>query len=70
MLKQDLSTGEIDQAIELVEESGYVVIDRSELLAHYEDLREEIEGRGALFNGAEKAINYLFEALGEPGAGE
>jgi len=53
-----------------VEKLGYVVIDRAELLDHYADLREEHEGRGAHRNAADKAINYLFEALGEPGAGE
>ena len=59
-----------EQLAELVESRGMVVIDRTELLAHYGDLREEVEGRGAIRNGAETAINYLFEVLGEPGAGE
>ena len=53
-----------------VEKLGYVVIDHVELNSHYADLREESEGRGAHRNAADKAINYLFEVLGEPGAGE
>lgn len=53
-----------------VEKLGYVVIDHVELHSHYADLREESEGRGAHRNAADKAINYLFEVLGEPGAGE
>ena len=59
-----------ERIAEAAEAEGFVVIDRTELLAHYGDLREEVEGRGAIRNGAEKAINYLFEVLGEPGAGE
>lgn len=52
------------------ERSGYVVIDRDELMQHYGELREAHEGRGNSRQAAEAAINYLFEALGEPGAGE
>ena len=57
-------------AIGAVEDLGYVVIDRAELTDHYVALREMHEGRGLSPLAAEKAIEYLFEALGEPGAGE
>lgn len=60
----------IDQTIELVEMRGYVVLDKAELMQHYAELRELSEGRGAHHAAAERSINYLFEALGEPGAGE
>lgn len=33
------------------------------------ELRELSEGRGAHHAAAERAINFLFEELGEPGAG-
>lgn len=52
------------------ERAGYVVIDKSELLDHYGQLREASEGRGTHREAAEAAINYLFDVLGEPGAGE
>ena len=59
-----------EQLAELVESRGMVVIDRTELLAHYGELREMHEGRYVSALAAETAINYLFEVLGEPGAGE
>lgn len=34
------------------------------------ELRELSEGRGAHHAAAERAINFLFEELGEPGAGD
>ena len=59
-----------ERKIEEVEAMGFIVIDQDELLAHYGDLREASEGRGAHREAAEAAINYLFDVLGEPGTGE
>lgn len=47
-----------------------IEIDRMELEGHYIALREAAEGRGAYKLAAELAIDYLFDVLGEPGAGE
>lgn len=59
-----------ERKIEEVESMGFIVINESELLDHYGQLREASEGRGAHREAAETAINYLFDVLGEPGAGE
>lgn len=59
-----------ERIAEAAEAEGFVVIDHTELLAHYGELREMHEGRYTSALAAEKAINYLFEVLGEPGAGE
>ena len=59
-----------ERIVEAAEAEGFVVIDRDELLAHYGELREMHEGRYVSVLAAETAINYLFDVLGEPGAGE
>ena len=61
---------DIAKSIRNVEQAGYVVIDSGELANLYIELRELSEGRGAHHAAAERAINFLFEELGEPGAGE
>lgn len=59
-----------EQLVELVESRGMVVINHGDLLDLYGELREMSEGRGMHKKAAETAISYLFEELGEPGAGE
>lgn len=59
-----------ERKIEEVESMGFIVINESDLLDLYGQLREVSEGRGAHREAAETAINYLFDVLGEPGAGE
>lgn len=59
-----------ERKIEEVESMGFIVIDEGDLLDLYGQLREASEGRGAHREAAGTAINYLFEVLGEPGAGE
>lgn len=47
-----------------------LTIPRSTLEDLYSELRELSEGRGAHQAAAESAIRFLFEELGEPGAGD
>lgn len=47
-----------------------IIIDKAELEAVYYEMRELAEGREAYRVAAEHGITFLFEALGEPGAGE
>lgn len=47
-----------------------IQIDKTDLLNHYYALREASEGLGAHRVAADMAIDYLFDILGEPGAGE
>jgi hypothetical protein len=59
----------IEGMIDAVEAANYIVIERGDLEAHYDELRgmaDRNSGRAGLI----EAIDFIFEALGEPGTGE
>lgn len=59
-----------DSIIKVVEEGGYVVIDRTDLESLLADIRQLSEGSGFHRHAASEAIRFIHEALGEPGVGE
>lgn len=50
--------------------ANVIAIDAAELRAAYIEMRELSEGRGAHQAAASHGIDFLFQALGEPGAGD
>ena len=58
------------QAIENVEASGYTVIDTAELTDLLGRVRELAEGFGKPAQAAEESIQFIDDALGNPGQGE
>lgn len=69
-LNINIDVENIEAVLTAAEAAGYVVIRHDELAHTYGVLRELSEGRGLHKKAADMAINYMFEELGEPGAGE